>query len=368
MLGSQHRDTYPGANESANWRATARYTEGYKRLRTFRTSTDRRLLDEAEKLLREAVAIDPAYQAARFHLGVVEELQGRHEDAAHQFEELLALVDKVPAEVLYNTGLAYFHHYTDEGYEKAEGYLRKATEAAGRGVDADHHSPTYQAIAVLARAVLAQVYSHRSIQPPNETAEKFRPTAEKYYSKALGTADQALKEFQSSETEIERLDPRLKSDIGWGIYNARGHAKLYAARRCENGSEKEKLFEAAVGEFKQALKYDPNNIRVLSNIGSAKFFLAEARRDASKGALLEEAEREFQRVLSLRPDYDFAFYRLAEIEIRRGCSEAATKYLELAERHPSEMTPERLQDLKKKIESMPIRLPEVIKLKPPHTN
>ncbi|HTV53311.1 MAG TPA: tetratricopeptide repeat protein [Terriglobia bacterium] len=367
MLNPQDPGARPGPNESANWRATARFTEGYKRLRTFRRSSDWQLLDEAEKLLQEAIVMDPAYQSARFHLGVVEELKGRHEDAAHQFEEVLTLADRAETEVLYNAGLAYFHQYSNKGYERAETYLREASAVAERGPRGSQDSQRDRAVGVLARAVLAQVYSHQAIRPVNEPAARFKPLAETYYQKALETAGEALKEFESSEAAIEKVDPTLKNDIGWGIHNARGHAKLYAGQRSEDATEKEKLFSEALAEFKRALEYDPDNVRVLSNIGSARLFQAQTSGGPSKPSLLDEAEREFQRVLTLVPDYDFAYCRLAQIEIERGDSKAAEKYLELAKKHPSEMTPEYLQALKERIDSMPIRLLKPFEFRPPQT-
>jgi len=351
MLNTQDRGSYPGPNESSNWRATARFTEGFKKLRTFRGSRDRHLLDEAEKLLREAVAIDPAYEAARFHLGVAQELEGRHEDAAHQFEELLAVGAKPQTELFFNAGLAYFHQYYDEAYGKAEDYLRRAAVAAKNTSGDDATAQRHRAIGVLAQAVLAQVYSHRAILPVGQTREHFKPTAEGYYKKALDAADDALKAFESSQKVIEKLDPEFKNDIGWGIRNALGHAKMYAGERSEDPAEKDRLIDAALAEFKQALDFDPNNMRVLSNIGSAKFFLALAKQARARSESLADAENEFQRVLTLQPDYDFAYYRLAEIQLEGGRLEDATKYANLAEQHPSEMAPRHIQDLKGRIEA-----------------
>jgi predicted RNA-binding protein with RPS1 domain len=352
MLNRQDQDSYPGPNASSNWRATARFTEGFKKLRTFQGSLDRHLLDEAEKLLLEAVAMDPAYEAARFHLGVAQELEGRHEDAARQFEELLAVDAKPQTELLYNAGLSCFHQYRDEAYTKAEDYLLRAAVTAEKASGEDPTGQTHRAMAVLAQAVLAQVYSHRAILREGEKSEQFKSIAEGYYQKALGTADEALKAFDSSQTVIERLDPEFKNDIGWGIHNALGHAKMYAARRSEDPAEKDRLFQAALAEFKEALKFYPNNIRVLSNIGSAKLFGAQGQTDPRRRSeLLAEAEREFERVLALQPDYDFAFCRLAQIEVERRNFEAARKYAELAEKHPSEMKPQYIKELKSKIEN-----------------
>lgn len=350
MPRQQERHSYPGPNASSSWRATARYTEGFKKLRNFQGSLDRRLLEQAEKLLLEAVAIDPAYEAARFHLGVAQELGGRHEDAARQFEELLAVGAKPQFEVLYNAGLAYFHQYRGEAYAKAEDYLRRAAATAQEALGEDPTGQANRAMAVQAQVVLAQVYSHRSILPLGENPEHFKSTAEEYYKRALETADEAQKAFSSSEKSIEKLAPELKNDIGWGIHNAVGHAKIYAAKRSEDPAEKDELLQEALAELGSALEFDPDNIRVLSNTGTAKLILAEMRTDgAQRAATLTEAEQVFQRVLALQPHYDFAYCRLAEIELERGRLDEAERYADLAEKHRSEMAPQYVADLKERI-------------------
>jgi tetratricopeptide (TPR) repeat protein len=358
MLKRQGGGSYPGPNASSNWRATARFTEGFKKLRNFQSSLDWHLLDQAEKLLQEAVAIDPAYEAARFHLGVAQELKGRHEEATRQFEELLAVGAKPQFEILYNAGLSCFHQYRGEAYAKAEDYLRRAAATAEKASEEDPTSQTHRAMAVLAQAVLAQVYSHRSILPLGEDPDHFKSTAEEYYRKALETADEAQEAFSSSQKATEELDPELKNDIGWGVHNALGHAKMYAAKRCGDPGERDELLHAALAELKRALEFDPDNIRVLSNTGSAKLMLAQTRTDAAQRApLLAEAEQVFQRVLALQPHYDFAYCRLAQVELERGRLDEAERYADLAEKHPSEMLPKYVADLKGRIASARLAQP-----------
>jgi len=337
--------------DSSNWRATARYVEGMKLLRSFQTTRDWKQLHAAICEFTEAVTIDPSYNAARFYLGVSQELDGKHKEAAEQFEELRVQTEQPDLELLYNLGLAYFHQYHPAAYLSAIEYLQRVIEFAR--VPPPQPAPTEQeryreSIQLLARAVLAQVYSHMAIPPKGVSPEE----AQEHFQEALRVASDSLEEF---ERHRDHLDPALVSDIGWGLHNAKGHAYLYAGRRESNPE----FFEGSIREFNLALQFDPANYRVLSNLGSAHFFLAELAqgRESAVGdrpVVREEqlvlAEQRFRRVLQLKPHYDFAYARLAKIALQRGNVEEAEKYATLAKQNPSEMTPDYIEQILKDIE------------------
>src|SRR6266568_1638536 len=112
--------------ESSNTRATARYLEGIGLLETFRDTRDWGQLEAAERQFTEATNLDPFYKAARFYLGVSQEMIGKHEEAANEFERLRSQVtenEQPDFELLYNLGLSYFHQYSRPAYQQAESYL-----------------------------------------------------------------------------------------------------------------------------------------------------------------------------------------------------------------------------------------------------
>ena len=336
--------------DSSNWRATARFVEGMKLLRKFKTTRDWKQLHSAICEFTEAVTIDPGYNAARFYLGVSQELGGKHKEAAEQFEELRVQTEQPDLELLYNLGLAYFHQYHPAAYLSAILYLQRVIEFAC--VTSPQPAPTEQeryreSIQLLAQAVLAQVHSHMAIPPKGVSPEE----AQEHFQEALRLASESIEEF---ERQRDQLDPGLVSDIGWGLHNAKGHAYLYAGRR----ESKPEFFEESIREFNLALQFDSANYRVLSNLGSAHFFLAElaqgqesALRDKPVGEeQLVLAEQRFRRVLQIKPHYDFAYARLAKIALKRDNVDEAEKYATLAKQNPSEMTPDYIEELFKDIE------------------
>jgi tetratricopeptide (TPR) repeat protein len=344
--------------ESNNTRATARYLEGLGLLEAFHDTREWERLEAAENQFTEATHIDPFYKAARFYLGVSQEMIGKHEEAANEFERLRLEElqnDQPDFELLYNLSLSYFHQYSRPAYQQAEKYLKYLLESTSRpsekGVPGEQ-STRRESVRMLAGTLLAQVYSHLSILPVGTTEEQFRPQAEKFCELASETATSCLAEFQAAR---ERIDPQLTKDVGWGIHNAIGHALLYSFKR----DGKKNLLEASINEFTQALQFDPENYRVLSNLGTAYFFAAEWAQnhiaEVGHGGFawkdqLKLAEQFFQAVLTIKPKYDFAFFRLAEIALLRGNWNEAREFVDLARQNHSEMTSERLNSLLENIE------------------
>jgi tetratricopeptide (TPR) repeat protein len=332
--------------DSSNWRATARFVEGMKLLRNFQRARDWGKLDTAAHKFAEAIKIDPGYKAARFYLGVSKELIGRHDEATEQFEQLRVQTEHPDVELLYNLGLAYFHQYHPAAYNSALQYLKKVIELAGEpsaAGAATEESANEQrrrtTIRLLAQAILAQVHSHLTIPPKGVSPEE----AKEHFREALQIATSSLEEFKRSK---DRLDQDLVTDIGWGLYNAIGHTYLYAGHKEGN----QEHLDRSKSEFEKALQLDPDNYRVLSNVGSYHLFSAELMKGEEAERQLALAEKTFYRVLQLKPNYDFAYTRLAKIAMRRGNFDAAKQFATLAKENLSEMTTDYIEDLLRDIE------------------
>jgi tetratricopeptide (TPR) repeat protein len=339
----------PRPTESTNEQATARYLEGISLLESYRETHEWPQLEIAERLFSEATKIDPQYEAARFYLGISQEIVGKHEEAAAQFEGLLPRRGEPDLELLYNAGLSYFHQYRRPAYERASEYFATVIELARRsshGPETTEERRRRESIRLLAMAALAQVYSHMSILPPGVTEEAFRPEAEGNYARAVETAMGALAEFAEQRNQ---LHAEFIADIGWGLHNALGHAQMYAGRRAKDPD----LLRGSVVSFREALEFDPENYRVLSNLGSAAYFLGALRSEEETGGaedLFALAEQNFHRVLQIKPHYDFAYYRLAQIALGRKRLPEALKYANLAKENRSEMSEDKLSALFQEIE------------------
>jgi tetratricopeptide (TPR) repeat protein len=276
--------------------------------------------------------------------------------------EKIRLYSPGDPEVLYNLGIAYFHQYEWKAYKGAVAYRKDATDIAktdlrklpseplgpwkSRGSVLQDRSRLYS-IELLSRSVLAQVYAHMTIRPAYEVDE-YAGTVETNYSLALSEANAVLK-----EADNWRGDTEMSADVQAGARNAMGLAQMSRAQRVQESPEL--LLRDAVEQFGLALTLNPDDARLLSILGSATLFLAENFKRADRpdwDPALARAESLFERVLELRPDYDFAYCRLARIAMARGDGEPAQSYLELAAEHPSEMTPKYLERLRKHIEEL----------------
>lgn len=334
-------------SETKSWKALARLTNGINLLDSYESSRDLNLLTQAEEQLVSAKQIDPSYRAATFYLGVTREMLGKHDIAAREFENLLAGTGSQDPELFYNLGLAYFHQYKPAAYEKAVEYLKRAADEARQRMSKDRkETKRAYGIVLLSRSVLAQVYAHMTILTEPTPTPEFNERAESYFRLAVEEARATLDELNEKGKE---LDKKIFSDVGWGAHNAHGVTLMYKGRRVEDVQ----CLEGAIGEFQKALRYSPDNYRMLSNLGSANLFLARLtkREDESKTAHhLGEARLIFDKVLELRPHYDFAYCRLADIFLEMGQQEQAEYYVNMAAEYPSEMTPRYLERLRAKFQ------------------
>ncbi|MGA6980205.1 MAG: hypothetical protein WBZ11_01490 [Candidatus Sulfotelmatobacter sp.] len=350
--------------ETRSWKAMARYTEGLKLVQAFQDGRDWSQLAKAEDQLATAAELDQQFREAAFYLAVIRELRGKHEQAAQDFEKIRLYSPSDP-EVLYNLGIAYFHQYEWEAYKRAVVYLKDAVETAStdlRKVLSQPRSPRKNrgsvvqdqtrlySIEFLSRSVLAQVYAHMTIRPAYEVDE-YAGAVETNYDLALSEANAAL-----VQTDNWSGDAEVSADVRAGAHNAIGLANMYRAQRVQEGIEQ--LLRDAVEQFGLALTLNPDDARLLSNLGSATLFLAENFKRAGREEwipALTRAESLFKRVLELRPNYDFAYCRLARIAIARGDGKTAENYVRLAAEHPSEMTPQYLERLRRQIQELPFR-------------
>lgn len=333
-------------SEPRSWKALATFTEGIKLLDAYKSTRDTKLLEGAEKQLSSASQIDPSYRNASFYLGVTTEMLGKHASAAKQFEYLLASAQEPDIELLYNLGVAYFHHYHPAAYEKAVPHLKNVIKLAEqKQPPTKEHLQRWKPIGLLSQSVLAQVYAHMTILTEPEPTPEFVEAAKNYYRLAHKEALQALDKLKGLQGH---LDVDTVSEIGWGAHNACGIAKMYKGR----GAGEVALLKEAISDFQEALRYSPNNIRPLGNIGTANLFLAKLSRERDpqeSAAYLEKAKETFEHVLEIQPKYDFAYSRMAQISSEMGEYTAAEFFVNEAERNPSEMTPAYIKQLRAKI-------------------
>lgn len=324
-------DSHTSFGRSEQWMANARFSEGLKTLAEARRSPSDESTRKALALFQEAATIDPAFGRAHFYIGIASELYGRHKDAIAAFESLLQDGRAPRLELLYNLALAWFHLYESQAYAKALAYVDTLIrETQERSAPNDQKRRT--ATVLLARTLQCQVLSHRAMIEDEKQAAATRHDART-------AAESILADLEKSSSELE---PEVVKDVRWGAWNALGHIYQMAGR-----NKDVKLLQAAEGAFTRALEFSPRNFRVLSNLAANHLFIGKMSSEPLEH--FEKSKEIFRRVLALRPHYDYAHYRLAELAFAQKDFDEALAQVGLAKEHPSEMTPEKPDDLEQRI-------------------
>lgn len=150
------------------------------------------ILQHAAAELEQAVMLDPSDVEARFNLGVVYKRQGRFEEARQQFQEVLKLNPSLAAAAL-QIGATY----EDQGFfDEAEDAYRKAQEM-------DYFNPSI-------RAALDELEEHRQQARKWAQMERERSRLERmnrpFEFSPYGTAQARQREFlQANENAAQAL-------------------------------------------------------------------------------------------------------------------------------------------------------------------
>ncbi len=249
------------------------------------------------------------------------DLLERHDEAISRFRYLAknagdsALREKAK----YNEAVSRFRKYTLEELEQA---LRELEEITGSKPSEDDltNSPV-KAFAYAARAnAIAHkfifwqiIFYEQTTDDPLELAErkkKFKPDAQKW----LGEIDKmtaSLDNVYTNANDSESWDPLSRRQLKWAIQNARGNAYLNCAREfCKPlGTESKEeaefrsgLLAKALSCFEQCEVLLPAGVETLTNLATT--LLTVSKR--------EEARSYCERAITLNPNYEYAYYRLAQ--------------------------------------------------------
>jgi tetratricopeptide (TPR) repeat protein len=325
--------------ETKDWEAFALFNLALGKIDNYKKNRNFSELDDAREKLELTIAKDPTYKRAIYHLAILYDLIGEKSKAIDSLVDLIESEYRI--EALYALGVAYFHQYTfnADAYKKAIKYFTAVIDETDIKTA---KSKKNRQIALLARAGLANVYAHQSILPPGKDEASYATQAEQYFVKSIKECN----EVQRLLKRPNKLDAEIVIDINWLTLNAKGVALMYKGRR----ERDEDNIHEAEGCFQKALGYSTNSA-VLCNLGTANLFLYDISKINNRADfdLLDLSIRYFNKVLQIKPNYDFAFYRLARIYRRKGDFGTALKYWENALQNRSEIAEQSLLDEKDKI-------------------
>jgi tetratricopeptide (TPR) repeat protein len=298
--------------DTASRQAFEQVTSAMELIERFQRSRDYSVLETADADLSAAVKADPNYLSAVYYSGIVKDLIGRAADAPPFFERIAKEITDpdIRAEALYNLGVAYYHQYSKDKLQKAQGFFGEVI-ASSRD----------EGLRLLAQANLAQTYamkmhpdSGQSERLQNEnTVEQVKREIRKEFDQALENATEVLEAVKKRGRKIKKEG--LWKKIQATAHNALGMASMYYTDRlASNAGEVKKYLHLALQHLtsaKEELSSDWANTCDLASV-HFRFFVAEFTADRDRE--FSKAKNLLELVLrELRPGYGFAYYELGRL-------------------------------------------------------
>jgi len=250
-----------------------------------------RLLDQDPKDLRAYINIANAFS-----------ILGKHERAIFYLEQGVREVPRWPQDEAFKyLMLMAKSHMALQRLEKAEKFYRKALEIAGQG----KRPAVYLQLARL-------YHSMEKIQKAIEMAQKAVLQRDKYYEGYF-----YLGSLYAVSGEEEKARQAFKNAVGGEpAINSKAYKHL------ANLSEWEDELEHALGLYKKALEFNPEDAGVRINIGT---ILARQGQLEKAAAFFREALQEANMQQTFR-----AYYNLGKVAIEKGDAQVAMHNLQRA--------------------------------------
>jgi tetratricopeptide (TPR) repeat protein len=306
---------------------------GLEQLRRYAGGRDPAALELANETISSVLAESPGFDEARLYLGVVLDLQERHDEAEGAFRFLRDHGEAdVRTRATYNLAVSNFRKYKPGAVSEAIDIL---DELIGSEIEDDlapgsawfarlAESPI-RAMAVAARA---NAVAHKPIwwqtfffgdmvkEPPRKVLRRKRAARERVLAWVDGVdriADALGRLGTHDLDERHGWDALTKRQLLWSTHNARGNVRLNLAANfwrepaVPGQEDEEKRYRAtfldeAHRHFQTCEMLLPPGVETLTNLETTLLFLSR----------LDDARRYAEEAIALNPDYEYAYYRLAE--------------------------------------------------------
>ena len=294
--------------------------QGLDQLAQYISGHDPSQLQAAYETFRSVIGENPTYDEASLYEGVALDLLERHDEAINRFRYLAknagdsALREKAK----YNEAVSRFRKYTPSELGLAIGELNGITGAKPEETDLASSPVKALAYAAKANAIAHKFLFWETIlwgdQTTNldqllERKKKVKPQVEKWLEQVKAVTD-LLEKVYIETKESELWDPLTRRQLRWAIQNARGNAYLNCAKEFYKAPQidpaesklRSELLGKALDSFQECEVLLPPGVETLTNLATT--LLALANRD--------EARSYCERAITLNPNYEYAYYRLAQ--------------------------------------------------------
>ena len=323
-----HNPGFPTGNAEA-LRSFVRGRECFQAYWGTRAFSD---LEDAREHFGRAETSDPAFALASFYAAVADNELRRHDSAIHKLNLLTHRDLTFLPETYLHLAFAHTKKYTDDDWRLAEAALDRADETArSRGLV----------------KLLPMVESYRVFLYSVIGGRSKRSDRERFLDEAIKRG-QALLAGQAADAG-ENHEALLIE-----VHNALGIAYMRQGQFAKDAAARGPLWTLAEQAYRQALRWNPNVVRVLQNQGTLRMLQGDERSStdsAAAAALYREALHLYERTLEINPHDQFPHFRMAVACAKLGDWPCALKYYRSGQKEPGAVGTGHWKNLKEAIDA-----------------
>jgi tetratricopeptide (TPR) repeat protein len=321
------RECLPPEAETAN-----KLRDGVEALSRYISARSSEDLKKAVGLLMEARCENPTSMKAHLYEGIALDLSEKHDEAIEHFGFVReqSADAQLKQKALYNEAVSHFRKYVLEEFDEAASLFR---EIVG---NSDVPSADNTPIQALAWAGIANTKAHRlmfwgetrnsqPVQTDSEILEQ-KKSRVRLVQKCIAQVQAIVRRLRKVNTRGNSWDDLARQQLEWAIENASGNMYLNAAKdflcppRLEpdwGERRQQQYLEKAVKHFHKCELLLPPGVETLTNLATASLYQGK-----------RAAAREYaRRAIALNPDYEYAYYRLAQAWKDDACREKVVETL-----------------------------------------
>lgn len=294
--------------------------QGLGQLSQYISGQNPKQLQTAYETFRNVVREKPSYDEASLYEGVALDLMERHEEAISRFAYLARNADDpdLKNKAMYNEAVSRFRKYTPEDFDLAIEELEKVIgkeSALEVLINAPVKALAYaaKANAIAHKFIFWQAILHKSSSKEESAIVERKQQSRKdieAWLKEVNDMTALLEQVYTNAKTSESWDPLTRRQLKWAIQNARGNAQLNCAMSFyappEAAPDAAKLrsesLNKALEAFQECEVLLPAGVETLANLATTFLKLSK----------WEEARAYAKRAIELNPNYEYAYYRLAQ--------------------------------------------------------
>jgi tetratricopeptide (TPR) repeat protein len=334
---------------------------GLEQLSQYISGRDPTQLQAAYEIFLGVIREEPTFDEAWLYEGVALDLLERHDEAISRFAFLAknATDDALRRKAMYNEAVSRFRKYTAEDHTRAIAELdeivgpdKSAQALAGSPIKAFAYAAKANAIAhrfLFWQTLLHQSHakdpsevvkrkkqSHQTIENWLKEVDDMITALQQVYENAKSCvtpkAPAKKKTAKQEGKDLDRWDALTCRQLCWAIKNAQGNAYLNCAigfykppdLSPDAAGVRRKRLDKALTAFQECEVLLPAGVETLTNLATTLLSLSKR----------EEARTYAERAIALNPNYEYAYYRLAQSWDEENRKDEAVKVLNRFPRAP----------------------------------